>query len=368
MPPLCARIFPKHNSRAANELSARVHPALWNDIGRRRFPAHEAWLLTPTELEALSRAPVPPVFLHLPFLQVVSLGACILLFAGILAEETFGFSGPALLRAVSKRAKDLGPLALRCGLASTVGLSALGDLPRHGTAFWSELTLFVPDMVLSSVRGWDWLTDAALIVSPMLLLGLATRLAAMAVIAMGISGYVAFGQSFVLHYAGHFMAPGILLISYGAGRYGLDRLLPKRFSPDPFLPDETYFWGVAQLLTGLTFVGLAVSVKFAQPTLLVAILDHADFRFFGMPLPLVALIMMYVELLAGFLLAFGRLVRPVALFLLCAFTFFAVILGESSLLHGNLYGLMFMCLLHGGCPLNISVGWNGKSMATHARA
>ena len=328
--------------------------------------AHEAWLLTPSELEALSRAPVPAVFQHLPFLQVVTLGACLLLFAGVLAEESFRFSGCSLGRAMRQRARDIGPLALRVGLAVTLGLSALGGLPRHGTARWSEPTLFVPDMVLSSVPGWNWLAATALIVSALLLLGLATRLTAIAVVAMGIAGCMAFGQTFVLHYAGHFIAPGILLTFYGAGKYGLDGLLPNGLALEPWLPDETTVWGIAQLLTGLTFIGLSVSVKFAQPTLLIAILDHARFDFFGIPLPLVALIMMYVELLAGFLLAFGRLMRPVALFLLCAFTFFAVILGESPLLHGNLYGLMFMCLLHGGCPLTISIGWGGQTVKTLA--
>ena len=60
--------------------------------------------------------------------------------------------------------------------------------------------------------------------------------------------------------------------------------------------------------------------------------------------------MAYVELPAGFLLALGRLVRPIAFFLLCAFTFFAVVLDESPALHSNLYGLMIMCLLRGGSP------------------
>ncbi|MCV0428389.1 MAG: hypothetical protein K5905_23270, partial [Roseibium sp.] len=293
--------------------------------------------------------------------QVLSLGACLLLFIGILAEETLRLPGAPLLQYLKTHARDYGPLAVRAGLAVTLGLSAVGGLPRHGTALWSEPTLFVPDMVLSTLPDWSWLAGAELILSLLLLLGLATRLVAVAILALTVLGCVIFGQVFALHYAGHFMAPAILLCFYGAGKYGLDKLLPDDVSIETRLPDEGFFWGVAQLLTGLTFVSLAISVKLAQPTLLIAILEHARFDFFGMPLPLVAVIMSFVELQAGILLAIGRLVRPVALFLLCAFTFFAVVLRESPALHGNLYGLMFICLLHGGCPLKVSISWGGKS-------
>ena len=332
--------------------------------GVQNAVAHEAWLLTPAELDELSRAPLPPLFANLQFLQLMSLGACLFLFLVVLAEETFRLPGGALLRNLKRNASDIGPLALRAGLATTLGLSALGGLPRHGTAMWSEPTLFVPDMVLSSLPGWTWLAGAELIVAFLLLFGVATRLAAIAVLALTDLGCALFGQTFAFHYAGHFLAPAVLLCCYGAGKYGLDRLLPDKLSIQTFLPDEEYFWGIAQLLTGLTFVSLAVSVKLAQPTLLIAVLEHARFGFLGIPLPLVALIMSFVELLAGILLAAGRLVRPIALFLLCAFTFFAVVLSESPALHGNLYGLMFICLLHGGCPLNISIGWGRKPVAT----
>ena len=208
------------------------------------------------------------------------------LFAGVLAEETCRLPSPAILAIIRRSSGDVGTLAMRIGLAVTLGLSALGGLPRHGTALWSEPTLFVPDMALGTMPGWDCLASAALIVSLLLLFGLATRLAAIAVVALSITGCLVYGQTFVLHYAGHFIAPGILLAFYGAGKCSLDRLLPMKHPAACGLPDKEYFWGIAQLLTGFTFVGLAVTVKFAQPTLLIAILDHASFGFFGIPFPL----------------------------------------------------------------------------------
>ena len=264
--------------------------------------------------------------------------------------------------------KDVGPLAIRLGMATTIGLSALGALPRHGTKLWSEPTLFVPDMMLSTLNGWFWpwlLGSASLTVCMLLLLGLATRFTAMVIVILSVIGCILFGQKFTLHYAGHFIAPAVLLYHYGAGKFSVDSAFQIEYLDLRGLADPRLFWGIAQLLTGLTFVSLAVSVKFLQPTLLIAILDHAEFNFFNIPLPIVALLMMHVELLAGVLLIFGRMVRPIAFFLLCAFTFFAVILGENPALHGNLYGLMFAFLLYGGSPLSVSLSWRHPELVNY---
>tara|TARA_R110002126_G_scaffold92954_19_gene220519 strand:- start:1665 stop:2666 length:1002 start_codon:yes stop_codon:yes gene_type:complete len=62
--------------------------------------------------------------------------------------------------------------------------------------------------------------------------------------------------------------------------------------------------------------------------------------------PLV-LIMGLVEFIAGLLLVFGILVRPIAVFLIFAFTFFAILLGESVLYHTQLCALCFVFLMFG---------------------
>uniref|UniRef100_UPI003703C296 hypothetical protein n=1 Tax=Phaeobacter sp. BS34 TaxID=2907240 RepID=UPI003703C296 len=49
---------------------------------------------------------------------------------------------------------------------------------------------------------------------------------------------------------------------------------------------------------GGTFAVIAVLVKFLQPTLLIAILEHGNIWFFGLPLSVVALTMMAIELMA----------------------------------------------------------------------
>jgi uncharacterized membrane protein YphA (DoxX/SURF4 family) len=101
------------------------------------------------------------------------------------------------------------------------------------------------------------------------------------------------------------------------------------------------------VLVGGTFVYLGIVYKLFQPTLLIAILQHANFPTFGLQIALIALVMTGVEIVAGLLLAMGRMVRPVAIFLIGAFTFFAVMLGETPFFHANLYGMAGMLLMAG---------------------
>ncbi|MFW8634782.1 hypothetical protein [Cribrihabitans pelagius] len=310
--------------------------------------AHEAWLLTPQEVYQLSLAPVPALFLDRRALVLVAVASALAVFAALLLAERF--QPPAAERVFARlraASLDFGPLALRLGLGFTIGLNALGGLPRHGTGRWSEPALFVPDMQLSLAPGWEWLAPCAVIAAALLLSGLAVRAAALGVIMLALLGACAFPTDFLLYYAPHFAAPALLLLHYGGGRLSLDALFAA--------PEQVHggaasdaVWTTAQVLAGFGFALIAVCVKFLQPTLLIAILDHGALSFFGLPQPWAALIMMSIELLAGVLLAMGLLLRPVALFLIGAFTFFAIVLKESPLLHGNLYGLCLFLVLHGG--------------------
>ena len=66
-----------------------------------------------------------------------------------------------------------------------------------------------------------------------------------------------------------------------------------------------------------------------------------------MPIEFAALVMAGGECGAGIMLMLGRLVRPVAAVLIGAFTFFALTLGETPLLHANLYAVMMLYLAAG---------------------
>ena len=308
--------------------------------------AHEAWLLTPSEIEALSRAPMPAIFTSSVTLGAAAAVACLIAIAALRAEDRLGGIEARLAAPMARAAGDIGPLAIRIGLALMLALGALGLLPRAGVTAWAQPTFFVPDMQLSLVPGWDLLAPIQLLLAVALAVGLGARIAGLAVIALSGVGLMAFGAPF-LGYAPHFAAPGLMLVILGGGAASLDR----SFGMDAWLRPGARLagigWSTARALLGLTFVYLAATYKLTQPTLIMAILDHGQMPLMGLPAEYAALAMTFVELLAGMLLAFGRLTRPIALFLIGAFTFFALTLGETPLFHANLYGAMAMLLLAG---------------------
>ncbi|MEL6997132.1 MAG: hypothetical protein AAFP68_02635 [Pseudomonadota bacterium] len=311
--------------------------------------AHEAWLLTPAEVEALSRAPIPDLFTNPIVLGAAGLAAAAAAIAALHAEDRLQPLEEKLAAPISHFAAGLGLLAVRIGLALMLGLGALGGLPRSGTEPWTQAVLFVPDMQLTLVPGWEWLGTVALGLSLLLATGVLTNVAAAGVVILSALGIAAFGTTF-LSYAPHFIAPALLLIVFGPGWFAADRYLGA--FPQPAVSDRNrkIVWHLAMALVGGTFVYLGVAFKLLQPTLMIAILQHGEFPTFGLPIEIVALGMTGVEIVAGLLLAMGRLVRPVAIFLMGAFTFFAVMLGETPLFHANLYGVALILLMAGAMP------------------
>ncbi|KIT17190.1 hypothetical protein [Jannaschia aquimarina] len=307
---------------------------------------HEAWLLTPSEIEALALTPVPFVFASVAVLGPAA-GLALLAAAVALALEgrwaTIEERASPWLRGL---VPSLGAAVLRVGLAAMLLLAATGGLPRHGTAPWTQSTLLVPDMQLSLAPGWDILIVVQVALALILLLGIGTRLAGGVLVLLSGLGLWVFGAEF-LSYAPHFAAPGLMLMVIGGGAWSADALM-RHDAPDPLTgPAAEALWRGARILVGAGFVYLAVAYKLTQPTLLIAILDHGDFPRFGMTYDVIALIMTGVEIVCGALLVMGRLVRPVALVILGAISFLAVVLGETPLFHANLYGALFVFALAG---------------------
>ncbi|WP_157577998.1 hypothetical protein [Roseivivax halodurans] len=286
---------------------------------------------------------MPGLFTSHTALGVAACTACLIIFAAMRAEDQLQPLEDRLITPRAGALLDYGPVVLRLGLAIMLGLAALGGLPRHGTPHWTEPTLLVPDMQLALVSGADWLVPAQLCIAVFLLAGLGTRALGGIVVVLSVLGLFTFGPVF-LSYTPHFAAPGFILLLTGGGAWSGDRSLGL---DHPF-PIPTYAtWRAAQVLTGVGFIYLAVAYKLFQPTLLIAILQHGEFPTFGLPYPVVALIMTGVEIICGILLALGRLVRPVALTITAAITFLALVLGETPLFHANLYGCMVMFALVG---------------------
>lgn len=308
--------------------------------------AHEAWLLTPSEVAALSQAPLPELFTSTPALAGAAAVGAALAAVALRVEDRLRPLERRLLAPAAGLVPALGPVAIRLGLAAMLALAALGGLPRHGTAPWTAPTLFVPDMQLALAPGWGWLAAVELALALLLAVGLATRVAGLAVAGLALVGLAVFGAPFMA-YAPHFVAPGLMLAVCGGGALSVDRAAAADgwLQPGPKLARAA--WTAALALLGGGFVYLGVAYKLTQPTLLMAILEHGQVPLFGLPLAAAALVMTGVEVIAGALLAIGRLTRPIALLLIGAFTFLSVTIGETPLFHAQLYGMMAMLALSG---------------------
>jgi uncharacterized membrane protein YphA (DoxX/SURF4 family) len=229
-------------------------------------------------------------------------------------------------------------------MASILLLAAFGGLPRHGTPIWTQPTFLVPDMQLGTA--FQSLVFAQFALGCLLLLGFFTRLCGAALVVLSLVGLGMFGRPFIA-YAPHFIAPGLILIACGGGLLSLDSLLKTDVGQALAARFRHGLWLAALILLGVGFVYLGVVYKLLQPTLLIAILEHGAMPQFGLPMPVIALIMTGVEVICGILLSAGRLVRPGALGILCAITFLAIVLAETPLFHANLYGSLALVFLFG---------------------
>ncbi|WP_147113439.1 hypothetical protein [Tateyamaria sp. syn59] len=308
--------------------------------------AHEAWLLSPAEIEALSQAPVPELFRSPVWLGLAATVGFALTLAALGLEPVLGRLEDRAIQPIWKRYGDVGPLVLRLGLAAMTLLAAFGGLPRHGTEAWTVSTFLVPDMQLTDVSGASILIGAQAMLAVFLIAGLATRACGVILIALSLAGPVIFGPSF-WSYTPHFAAPGLILVALGAGRLSCDHVLNTDIGAYTAAPLRQILWRMSHILIGAGFVYLGFAYKLMQPTLLIAILERGDMPTFGIQMPVIALIMTGVEILCGALLIMGRLVRPVALAILGAITFLAITLGETPLFHANLYGALLVVLLAG---------------------
>ena len=308
--------------------------------------AHEAWLLTPDEIAELSRAPTPPLFRSQLWLGLAAVVGFALTLVALRLEPVIAVVEDRFIQPVWKKFGDFGPLVLRLGLAAMLILAAFGGLPRHGTNAWITPTFMVPDMQLTNVAGADVLIIMQVILGALLIAGLATRACGVALIGLSLAGPVIFGSAF-WSYAPHFAAPGLILVALGAGRFSCDHVFDIDGAERVIAPYRQILWRVSHILIGVGFVYLGLAFKLTQPTLLIAILEHSEMPTFGLPMPVIALVMTGVEILCGALLVTGRLVRPVALAILGAITFLAIVLGETPLFHANLYGALIVILLAG---------------------
>ena len=313
--------------------------------------AHERWILTPDQIAEWNAKPKPALYSQPSLLNVTMISAFLLFTAGWIR---LGFTGAReLFPDLQARLGSYGDLVapiLRFCLAWALISSALGLEPRYGVERFSSPTLFAPDLELSLIGpGWTGLRWVEFFLGLGFLFGIYVRICAAILLLLALLGSLLFGGA-ILAYAGALIGVAIYLLMQGPGSYFVP--MPT----DPYLrPWQAWLeaqprqraQAIMRVLTGITIFYLGVSFKVFQPNLAVGIITLYDVPWMSSAPEAFTLLMALVEVASGILIVAGILLRPLSLFFLFAFLFFALLLPESLMAHVLFYGVMLSFLFNG---------------------
>ena len=182
----------------------------------------------------------------------------------------------------------------------------------------------------------------------MLLLGLATRAAAVLLALLGIIAMQPFTVESILENV-HILGIALFFFIVGRGPFSLDRL---RGVKPPVRHDEAPAWALTLLRVCLGFaIALgALTEKVLDPDLAQALLDQRPYlniaRPFGIGDPQFAYLAGLTELVIGIVVLSGRLTRPVMAIGAVIFTMTLPVFGWTEILgHLPFYGIMFVLFI-----------------------
>ncbi len=295
--------------------------------------AHERWILTPEQIKYWNGQLRPALFSQFSVLNVSMISVFSIFIVGWV---WLGFTGAReLFPDLQARLSSYGdhvPRILRVCVAWILLSSALGAEPRFGVAVFTTPTFFAPDLDLIQLGpDWAWLRWAEVVLGFTILFGIYVRLFASLLILLILLGVYLYGEA-IFAYAGAIIGAGIYLVLQGPGRHYLP--LP---TPTPFQGMQTWLaeqprqraQAIMRILTGTTLLYLGVFFKVMQPNLSIGIITHYQLPILSVQPEAFTLVMALVEVSAGILMIAGVLLRPLSLFLISAFSIFAMLLPET---------------------------------------
>ena len=313
--------------------------------------AHEAWVLSPEEMEKLNAEPLPPIFTRLNAINVSMYLGTLLVLVGWISLNYTG--ARELFPDLQVRLASYGgyaSLGLRIALFILLGMAGTGLGPRHGTHLFEAPTLAAPDLELRLLGpGWEWIAWVEIVLALCFLLGIYVRAAAAVLLGLAIVGLFTFGPR-MFDYLGLIGGAGVYLVMQGAGSY---------YVPMPSIPGTAtiHAWlesqprsraqFLLQLLAGFNLAYLGVYWKGFQANSMLAILQIHHVPTFGIQPPTFVLWMALVETLSGLLIMAGVLMRFLSVILFASFVFFSALLGESVFGHIIFYGLLVSFITNG---------------------
>ncbi|QWF72088.1 BLUF domain-containing protein [Methylomonas paludis] len=312
--------------------------------------AHERWILSPQQIELWNSKLRPELFSSFSVLNLSMISAFSLFIVGWV---WLGFTGAReLFPDLQARLASYGdhvPRILRVCIAWILLSSAFGAEPRFGVDPFTSPTFLAPDLELSQLSPqWHWLRWAEIFLGLTILFGIYVRVfSALAILLSLLGGYL-YGAA-ILAYAGAFIGANIYLVMQGAGRHYVPLpTLPLLLNWQSWLANQPRLraQAIMRILTGTTLLYLGVFFKVMQPNLSIAIISIYQLPILSLHPQAFTLFMALVEVSAGILMMAGVLLRPLSLFLILAFTVFALLLPETPTEHILFYGVVLSCLIN----------------------
>lgn len=314
--------------------------------------AHELWVLTPEQATHWSAKPKPEIFTQLNetnlsifLLTALCVVGCFLLYRRI-ASRPFALHLQARLTSHGNYV----PVALRVALFIMLGTASLGLVPRLGTEIMQNPVLGAPDLELRQLPGdWSWVAVVEGVLAICLLLGIYVRGAAAALLGLGLLGFYLFGPSMGA-YIGLIGAAAVYLLFQGAGPYAVPfpSIPGAVWLSDWFAdqPRERVQW-LLRVLIGANVLYLGLAYKFAQPNLMLAVIEIHHVPTLEMEPATFVLLAGVVEVIAGALILTGIMIRPLTVVLFAAFAFFSLVFREGVFAHVIVYGLLVPLIANG---------------------
>lgn len=312
--------------------------------------AHERWILSPEQIHHWNSQTRPVLFSTLSPLNLIMISAFSLFIVGWV---WLGFTGAReLFPDLQARLSSYGdhvPRILRVCIAWILLSSAFGAEPRFSVEPFTSPTFLAPDLELNQLGPqWQWLSWAEIFLGLTILFGIYVRVFAGLAIALCLLGAYLYGEA-ILAYAGAFIGGNLYLVLQGPGRHYLPLpSLPFLAGLQTWLAEQPRLraQAIMRILTGTTLLYLGVFFKVMQPNLSIGIISIYELPILSLNPEAFTLFMALVEVSAGVLMIAGILLRPLSLFLITAFTVFALLLPETPTEHILFYGVVLSCLIN----------------------
>ncbi|MFM8341750.1 MAG: BLUF domain-containing protein [Methylomonas sp.] len=312
--------------------------------------AHERWILSSEQIEQWNAHLRPALFSSFLTLNLIMISGFSLF---IIGWVWLGFTGAReLFPDLQARLSSYGdhvPRILRVCIAWILLSSAFGAEPRFGVEPFTSPTFLAPDLELNQLDSkWYWLRWAEIFLGLTILFGFYVRVFAGLAIVLCLLGGILYGEA-IMAYAGAFIGGNLYLVLQGPGRHYLPlptlpllRPLQTWLGEQPRLRAQA----IMRIMTGTTLLYLGVFFKVMQPNLSIGIITLYELPILSINPEAFTLFMALVEVSAGILMIAGVLLRPLSLFLLSAFSVFALLLPETPTEHILFYGVVISCLIN----------------------